>query len=106
MSHNTNDSPPTPKEAVAQNSEGAASVAAKPAAEEKRQPQPFKLPYSNQFDVEFKDAHNLKEDRIYSEPVTFGPLKWYAIQESTNERRILRCGASMLSVLLITALFC
>lgn len=106
MSHNTNDSPPTTQEALAPNSEGGAAAAAKPAAEEKRQAQPFKLPYSNQFDVEFKDAHNLKDDRIYSEPVTFGPLKWYAIQDSTNERRILRCGAYMSLLPLISLLFC
>lgn len=41
-------------------------------------PQPFKLPYSNQFNVTFKDVHALgNKDRIYSDPVTFGPLKWY-----------------------------
>lgn len=42
-------------------------------------PQPFKLPYSNQFDVTFQNVHDMKnKDRIYSDPVTFGPLKWYA----------------------------
>ena len=54
---------------------GAGEVA-KTGAPTSKAPQPFKLPYSNQFDVEFKDVHLMKEDRKYSEPVTFGPLKW------------------------------
>lgn len=41
--------------------------------------QPFKLPYENEFYVEFKDVLNMREDRKYSEPVTFGPLKWCEI---------------------------
>lgn len=94
MSHNPNDSPTSPNEIGAQKAEGAAAEVVKPATEAPRQAQPFKLPYSNQFDVEFKDVHALKEDRIYSDPVTFGPLKWYEMQVSTNERRIPRCGSS------------
>jgi hypothetical protein len=46
--------------------------------------QPFKLPYSNEFEVEFKSVHTMKEDRIYSEPVVFGPLKWCVFGQSTN----------------------
>lgn len=64
--------------AAGQNAAVAASEATKSEQKPTGKPQPFKLPYSNQFDVVFKDVHDLKgKDRIYSEPVTFGPLKWY-----------------------------
>lgn len=66
---------PVDHEVTAEGDPSPPAAAAAPAKPTKTG-QPFKLPYSNGFDVDFKDAASIKDDRRYSEPVTFGPLKW------------------------------
>lgn len=79
MSTGENDIPVQGGDSVAGHSAPvAASEAPKGELKSSSKPQPFKLPYSNQFDVVFRDVHAMgNKDRVYSDPVTFGPLKWY-----------------------------